>query len=220
MPTPSTSLSPSPTPTVTPRSIRISSAPAPTSESTTLAPPLLDQRFETTPDPTVWSPEQQRAFIQAIMSGAALPQRGPDSLPGLSPIGGEEVDPTLPPMDNPFTTMLFPQGQGQGMGAAMGNGMGKGVASDVAPPTRLQRLMPFVHLGMVWCLLAYFVVWEEPKVYEARKFGEEFGVWRRWAELGTRRPIGTTAHMLQVQIVVGRPFRFCSGDGLLMVSSL
>jgi GET complex subunit GET2 len=170
-----------------------------------VAPPPLGQHFESTPDPNIWSPEQQRAFLQAIMTGAALPQQPPESLPGLSPIGGEDVDPTLPPMDNPFTTMLFPQ-PGQGTGAGMGNGMGKAAASDLPPPTRLQRLMPFVHLGMMWCMLAYFIMWEEPRVYEGQKFGEEFGVWRRWAELGTKGPIGSTVHMLQVQIVVRRPF--------------
>lgn len=204
MPTPPT-ISPSPTPT--PRSTRTVSAPAATSSAneelkhTDVAP----QHFETTPDPTVWSPEHQRAFMQAIMTGAALPQHGPESLP-ISPIGGEYVDPTLPPMDNSFAAMLFPQQQGQGMGTGMGvgmgNGAGKGVAPDLPLPSRLQQLMPFVHLVMMWCLLAYFVMWEEPRVYEQRNIGREFGVWRRWAEL-CMKPIGITAQMLQIQIVVG-----------------
>lgn len=202
MPTPPT-ISPSPTPTS--RSTRTVSAPAATSSAneelkhTDVAP----QHFETTPDPTVWSPEHQRAFMQAIMTGAALPQHGPESLP-ISPIGGEYVDPTLPPMDNSFAAMLFPQQQGQGlgtgMGVGMGNGAGKGVAPDLPLPSRLQQLMPFVHLVMMWCLLAYFVMWEEPRVYEQRNIGREFGVWRRWAEL-CMKPIGITAQMLQIQIV-------------------
>jgi len=138
--------------------------------------------------------------MQAIISGATHPQQGPESLPGLSPIGVEAVDPTLPPMDNPFAAMLFPQ-QGIGAGMGMGNGSGKALAQDVAPPTKLQRLMPFVHLGMMWCLLAYFIVWEEPRVYKERQLGEEFGIWRRWAELHMKGPIGITMHMLQIQIV-------------------
>jgi hypothetical protein len=115
-------------------------------------------------------------------------------------------------MDNPFAAMLFPQ-QGMGAGMGMGNGAGKAVAPDVSPPTKLQRLMPFVHLVMMWCLLAYFVVWEEPRVYKERLLDGEFGVWRRWAELRTMGPIGITAHVLQVQIVVGCSFRRTSGEG-------
>ena len=134
--------------------------------------------------------------MQAIMGSAALLPQPSDSLPGLSPIGGGEVDPTLPPMDNPFTAMLFPQGQG--MGASMGNG----VAPDMAPPAKLQRLMPFLHLGMIWCLLAYFVLWVEPRVYGERHLGGEFGVWSRWTELGKNRQVGAVAQMLQIQVVV------------------
>jgi hypothetical protein len=148
----------------------------------------MGQHFETTPD--------QRAFMQALMSGATLPQQTPESLPGFSPIGGGEVDPTLPPMDNPFAAMLFPKHHGQGIG----NGMGKGVAPDVAPPTKLQRLMPFIHLGLMWCLLAYFVFWQEPKVFRERHPGEEVGIWGRWAQLGKKGPLGMSA--LQIEVVV------------------
>lgn len=221
MPPPRKSISPSPTPTPTPRPTRMVSAPAATSRTSsqdTVAPPPVGQRFETTPDPSVWSLEQQRAFMQAIMSGTALPQQSPESLPGLSPIGGEEIDPSLPPMDNPFAAMLFPQRQGQGM--STGNGAGKGMATDVAPPTKLQRLMPLVHLSMMWCMLAYFVMWDEPKVYKERQFGEEFGVWRRWTELRTKGPIGTASHMLQIQVVVGTSFHGTHGDTLMILKAI
>jgi len=83
----------------------------------------------------------------------------------------------------------------------MGDGSGKAQAQGVVSPTKLQRLMPFVHLMMMWCLLGYFVVWEEPRVYKERQLGGEFGIWRRWAELHMKGPVGITAHMLQIQIV-------------------
>lgn len=60
-----------------------------------------------------------------------------------------------------------------------------------APKTRLQKLMPLVHLVAAWLLFAYFVLWKEPEVYDARTHGSSSveGRWRRWAELGWKAPV-------------------------------
>ncbi|KAI0935601.1 hypothetical protein AcV5_003983 [Taiwanofungus camphoratus] len=54
------------------------------------------------------------------------------------------------------------------------------------PKSRLQKLMPFMHLLAAWALLAYFVTWREPEAYESRTHGSHVseGSWKRWAELG------------------------------------
>jgi len=66
------------------------------------------------------------------------------------------------------------------------------------PPTLLQRLVPILHLLSVWSLLAYFVLWKEPEVFEARTFGAAAseGWWKRWAELG--RGIATEGWGVQI----------------------
>lgn len=135
--------------------------------------------------------------MQALMGGGALPQL--DSLPAYTP---PAVDPTLPPMDNPFAAMLFPQqGGGPFPGAAGKAPAGIAVAP---PPTRLQKLMPFVHLGTMWCLLAYFVLYKEPKIHEGLSGVnvESTGLWRRWAELGRGGSLADLADVFKVQIVV------------------
>ncbi|RDB24603.1 hypothetical protein Hypma_008217 [Hypsizygus marmoreus] len=193
MPTPPTRLSPSPSP----RAHRASSTAEPRN-------PFAGMGFEpgTTPDPSVWSEQQQQQFLQALMAASPM-SRSPESLPGLTPT---DVDPTLPPMDNPFAAMLFPQGAGgggfpPGFGAA--GKMPAGPDATVEkPPTRLQKLMPFVHLITVWCLLAYFVLWKEPQIYgEVGGNVVGAGLWRRWAELGRSTPLGDVAQILKVQVV-------------------
>ena len=54
----------------------------------------------------------------------------------------------------------------------------------------LQKLLPVVHLIAGWALLAYFVMWKEPQAFEAQPHtsAAEGSAWRRWAELGWRRP--------------------------------
>lgn len=167
-------------------------SPSPVPRPTRLAPTNSSDPFANA-DPAVWSQDQQQQFMQALMSGGALPQL--DSLPSSTP---PVVDPTLAPLDNPFAAMLFPQ---QTNGA-----FGKAPAGSALnpPPTRLQKLMPFVHLGTMWCLLAYFVLYNEPKVHES--LGgvnvESTGLWDRWAELGRGGALADVSDVFKVQIVV------------------
>lgn len=83
-----------------------------------------------------------------------------------------------------------------GMGMNMGNmGMGMGMGPAPAKPkSKLQKVLPLLHLVAMWCLLAYFVLWVEPRVH-ADAAGWQNGVgagagglWRRWASLGVRAP--------------------------------
>ncbi|KAG6820135.1 hypothetical protein H0H93_005010 [Arthromyces matolae] len=154
------------------------------------------------PDPSVWSEQQQQQLLQALLAGT----RSPESLPGLTPI---DVDPSLPPMDNPIAAMLFPKGP-NGDGAfpsfSPSAALGKSPAAP-APPTRIQKLMPFVHLLSTWALLAYFVLYLEPKTYLAGlgNFvdlgGQQSGIWKRWAELGRASGIDNVVLLLKVSIV-------------------
>jgi len=106
-------------------------------------------------------------------------------------------DPSLPPMDNPFAALLAgggPFGKA-GFDGATNPFLQPPSASQQAtapkPPSRLQKLLPLVHLISMWLLLAYFMLWVEPRAgggvagvgdENLNFLGGKF--WRRWAELG------------------------------------
>ncbi|TFK28350.1 hypothetical protein FA15DRAFT_665313 [Coprinopsis marcescibilis] len=213
MPTPK-AFTPSPSPSPRPASQSSTSTPSKSTTTATSLNPLdaagLGGRV--TPDPSVWSPEQQQQFIQALM-GASAGAPGTGQTPLQSPLGDPEdpIDPTLPPLDNPLAAMLFgnlAQGQGGFPGAQDGSSnpfafppglmnlaqaqQGPGPVQKDKPKTRLQKLMPVVHLLAVWSLLAYFVLWFEPKIYAENGSAAigGGGTWSRWARLLREHPVG------------------------------
>ena len=121
------------------------------------------------------------------------------------------VDPSLPPIDNPFAALLAAQaggGSGGGGFPPFGPGMtGKAPmgSNDAPQPTTLQKIMPLLHILAMWCLLAYFVLWAEPQMYSAVNREDEgaVGLWRRWAELGRQSPlVENISQVFRVQLVV------------------
>jgi len=203
MPTPTRfTPSPSPSPKPKPKTRAISTPPRTINQFDAAG---LGVGSSPIPDPSVWSPEQQQQFMQALMGAAPASPLPQSPLDPFAP-----VDPTLPPMDNPLA-MLFQQAANNVDGAGPmfppfgGVKGGKGPVMDGAQasePTKLQKAMPLLHMLAMWCLLVYFVLWMEPKAYEqvgAGVGGEVVGVWRRWAELGRRSPV---ARVFRVQLVV------------------
>lgn len=122
------------------------------------------------------------------------------------------VDPSLPPIDNPFAALLAAQaggGSGEDFSSPFGPGMtGKAPIgnSDGPESTKFQKAMPLLHILAMWCLLAYFVLWAEPHMHSAVNIeddGGAVGLWRRWAELGRRSPLlENVTQAFRVQIVV------------------
>lgn len=147
-------------------------------EETMMPPP--PQRNFGTPDPSVWSEQQQQQLMQALMMGR-MPQESRDASPSPK-AGASATESTLPPMpnfaDNPlFAQLMAASGGGDG-GAGFGPGMGmnpkmggpglNGPQLAVAKPkTTLQKLLPLIHVLSMWALLAYFVFFQEPQLYEA-----------------------------------------------------
>jgi len=131
---------------------------------------------------------------------------GNASLPGLSsPIGDPPglVDPSAPLIDNPFASLMGLTGPDGGQFPPPG--LQHFPMEEPKPKSFLQRVLPLLHLTTIWCLLAYFILWAEPKTYvEAATGGSQSkwdtaGLWRRWAELGQK---GTVLKTFRVQIVV------------------
>ncbi|KAI6107388.1 hypothetical protein EDD16DRAFT_1729438 [Pisolithus croceorrhizus] len=133
-------------------------------------------------DPSTWTDDQQRHLLQALMGGGGSSPT-PFSLPHQS----------QPPTDaNPMSTLLTQlalanQTQGQGYGPAAA-AAGKPPLVP-ASPTRIQNLIPLIHALCLWCLLAFFVLWQEPRAYSEKTgvHDGEISIWGRWQMLGYRR---------------------------------
>ncbi|KAL4069025.1 hypothetical protein J3A83DRAFT_4373295 [Scleroderma citrinum] len=123
------------------------------------------------PDPSTWTEEHQRQFMQALM-GTTSPS--PFTLPH-------------PPADDPLATMMAQLAQtNQGPGVAAGKAPAS--ATPPQPPSLLQKLLPLLHMVCMWILLAFFVFWKEPQVYAEKTGNDEVSIWQRWRTLALRRP--------------------------------
>lgn len=148
------------------------------------------------PDPSVWSEEQQRQLLSALLGSSPSPLPVPGQ-PSLSQSSASATEGEFAPTDDPFAALLasmIPQGQGQtGAGGPPLPPIFQNPQAPQKPPapkTLVQKVMPFVHLLAAWILLLYFVVWKEPGVYEETSHGllASGGVWARWAQLGWKSP--------------------------------
>jgi len=150
-------------------------------------PPRLVAEPPAPPDPSVWSPEQQQQFLQAMMGG--VPQNQSQGPPlsftnsNIDNIGGPL------PQGSELTSLLssFSQFPGAVPDPATKSGATNTYGKAPAPPTRLQKILPLIHLLSVWCLLAYFVLWREPQAFREGTAGVvEEDWWVRWAKLAWR----------------------------------
>ncbi|KAG7448037.1 uncharacterized protein BT62DRAFT_930116, partial [Guyanagaster necrorhizus] len=155
---------------------KLSSLPNFVGEETSMpTPPSLAEPVpNSTPDPSVWSEQQQQQLMQALM--------------GRMPAGAEPPIPNL--ADNPlFSHLLAASGGGNGKGGLPGGmpAIGKVPEPVVQPKSLLQKLLPLLHLIVMWSFLAFFVLYKEPKAQESLGglMNERKNVlWQRWAELG------------------------------------
>ena len=71
------------------------------------------------------------------------------------------------------------------------------------PRSKLQKLLPLIHVISVWCLFAFFAVWREPGVHRENSTwqSEENSFWARWARLSPQST-RTKVETWQVQPVV------------------
>lgn len=180
------------------------SMPPPLPPKDTPRPSPSPPAFMAQPNPSVWSDDQQRQFMQALMGGALNPAAFPQpqsSAPPSFPPPPAAGDP-LANMMAQLARMNPPQG---------GTAAGKAPAPPASPkpPTRLQKWMSLLHLVCMWCLLAFFVLWKEPQVFVEKSASTvEVAFWKRWPKLVTQ---GTLEGVWGVQFVV-------SGLGLVWMS--
>ncbi|KAA1468304.1 hypothetical protein DENSPDRAFT_833549 [Dentipellis sp. KUC8613] len=129
------------------------------------------------PDPSVWSQEQQQQLLNALLGSG--PGLGPPNTSRTLPANGNNIVP-----EDPLTAVMSSMSLGGFSGLPKGPGN-----STTKPKSRLQRLLPLVHVLAVWCLVAFFAVWKEPKGFVSNTSAAVLpgGAWRRWAELGKQQ---------------------------------
>ncbi|KAG6829898.1 hypothetical protein H0H92_003031 [Tricholoma furcatifolium] len=148
-------------------------------------------------DPSVWSETQQQQLLQALLAGSRTPE----------PFTPTDPDTSLPPMDNPFAAMLASAASQGPSGAGIPPSTlfpPQTLPPEPKPPTRFQRLMPFVHLITVWSLLAYFVLYTEPRAHAdslGRASDDGMALWKRWAELGRAGGVSDIVSSLRIQVL-------------------
>ncbi|TFK71729.1 hypothetical protein BDN72DRAFT_837308 [Pluteus cervinus] len=177
-----------------PKPQRISPSPSPSVASPTPQPPRVASSRSTsdsfasigfnpamTPDPSVWSEDQQAQLLRALMGGG-LPhqqqQQGPGGLPGQR----ASTAPPMSPMEDMLSNMIQ-QAQSQQAGDAGPPPPDFAqLSKPPPPPTTLQKLMPFVHIVAMWGLLAFFVL-----RFGSSAPGGAVGFFDRWVDLGRKR---------------------------------
>lgn len=171
-----------------------------------------------TPDPSVWSQEQQEEFMRALMgAGVTAPGAAPQpnifkGAPGPNASQPADMqDPLMALMSSfaaaqggsngpiPTTDANAPFNMPPGMPAFPGMNFPGAGAEPAAPPkpkSLVQKLLPLLHLLATFALLVYFVLWKEADAFSDRAGasvltgadGKAESRWRRWAELGWRAP--------------------------------
>jgi len=128
-------------------------------------------------DPSAWSNEQQQQFLQALLGGA-LP-REPRSFDVHTPLANSAGP------DDPLLAFL------SGLGIEGGIGRGAEAVSlsrtEPKPKTFIQKLLPLLHVIAVWALVAFFIFWREPEMFQARNsvVVSSGNIWNRWARLAS-----------------------------------
>ena len=142
----------------------------------------LDSSGAPPPDPTVWSEEQQKVFLQALMGGAAPAVPEISHMAGMGTPGQHQQQLPDSNASDPLAALMAQLSQpGQQPAFAQ-----QTPSQPPKPPTLLQKLMPLLHLFSVWALLAYFVFWKEPQVLgvPAEGWSWSWEAGKRWAQLG------------------------------------
>ncbi|KAF5382792.1 hypothetical protein D9757_007315 [Collybiopsis confluens] len=171
-------------------------SPSPSPRANRQASPSLHSEHQQPPagpDPSVWSDAQQQQLMQALL-GSMGSMAGMPGMPGLTGMGGGNgnsgqqatgtgnADSTMPSpfADNPLAAMLMHAGP------AKSERWSAAGASQSKPPF-LQKILPLIHFVALWSLLAYFVVYVEPRAHGVIAEGSS-GILTRWAELTAKRP--------------------------------
>ena len=166
---------------------------------------LLNDLADTAPlDPSVWSETQQEQLMRAL--GAGFNRGSSEPLLSASNISRpmERAGSEEPSMDL-LTALVAAQQQRSGSPGSTTAFSDASSALPIVPKPRskLQKLLPLIHVMSVWCLFVFFAAWREPAVHSENSTwqGEENSFWARWARLSPQSS-RTQGETWQVQPVV------------------
>lgn len=148
---------------------------------------LLNDLVNSAPlNTSAWSEAQQQQFMQALGVG---PDRGSSEPPLLS-AGGPFQPPPRAASEDPSLDLLnaLMAAQQQRPGTPGSTAFSDSPPALLVPPkprSKLQKLLPLIHVISVWLLFVFFVVWKEPTAHSENSHwqGEENSFWARWARL-------------------------------------
>ena len=180
---------------------------------------LLNDLANTAPlDPSVWSEAQQEQFMRALGAGFNRGSSEPLLSAGNPSQPAERAGSEEPSMDllNALMTAQQQRPGTPGPSTAF-SGASSAFPAVPQPRSKLQKLLPLIHVMSVWCLFVFFAAWREPMVHSENSTwqGEENSFWARWARLSPQssRKLGET---WQVQPVV-RPYCALAFDQILTI---
>lgn len=157
-------------------------------------------------DDSVWSPDLQEQFRQALLS-ANPPRSKPSSrVPSGASASGPDVR-TEQPENDPLAELLGSLGGGAGQPAGspmfdmlqmMRNGP-QASTPEVQTSKRDKAIRSLIQLVSTWLLLVYFVFFLEPAAYKQHVGSLDVGRWSRWAVLGENRSMLELLSTFKVQ---------------------
>ena len=174
---------------------------------------LLNDLANTAPlNPSVWSEAQQEQLMRALGAGFNRGSSEPPLLSAGSPSQPAQRAGSEEPSMDLLNALMAAQQQRPGSPGSAAPFSG---ASSVFPPapkprSKLQKLLPLIHLISVWFLFAFFAAWREPTVYGENSTwqGEGNSFWARWARLSPKSS-RTEGERWEVQPVVRSIMLWC-----------
>lgn len=155
-------------------------------------------------DPSVWLEVQREQSIRAL---GVAPDRGSSEPPLLTAGGPSQTQQRAvsegPNMDL-LNALIAAQRPRPGTPGSTSAFTDTSSAFPVAPKPRskLQKLLPLLHVILVWSLFAFFAVWKEPAVHSENSpwQDKESSFWTRWARLSPQssKTVGDTWQVQQV----------------------
>lgn len=181
-------------------------------------------------DESVWSPELQEQFRQALLN-ANTARSVPSSSPmpsgasvagtsaGLGPsVGSDQAN--ADPLAQLLTSFTGAQTPGSDMFSLlqqMRQGGPQAANPEAETLKRDKAIRNLIQLLSTWLLLAYFVFFLEPAAYTERVGSLDVGRWTRWAVLGQNKNMLELLSTFKVQPQPVCIFFICHGCCILMV---
>ncbi|KAF9446772.1 hypothetical protein P691DRAFT_776601 [Macrolepiota fuliginosa MF-IS2] len=186
----------------TPPRLSVSPSPGPTPSQPTVVSSTPPTSLFSDVDDSVWSPELQDQFRQALLNANPTRSAPPSRVPSGASASGRDSSPSSfagneQPGNEPLADIFAALGGGATGGSPSGLDMlsllqnmrqgPQAATPETEAPKRTKAIRSLIQLVSTWLLLAYFVFFLEPGVYKQHVGSLDVGRWSRWAVLGEEK---------------------------------